>query len=94
MSGAAILEEVMSTEAVGVQLVTIIVRALVDDEEKIAIETTPLGDGTVIRVHVCQDDIGKLIGKQGRTARSIRAILGAASIKLHHRFMLDIVEGA
>ncbi len=49
-------------------------------------------DATVIRLRVAHQDIGKVIGKQGRTARSLRTILGAASMKLHHRFSLDIVE--
>jgi hypothetical protein len=46
----------------------------------------------VIRLRVAHQDIGKVIGKQGRTARSLRTILGAASMKLHHRFALDILE--
>jgi len=49
-------------------------------------------ESTVLRVRVAPQDIGKVIGKQGRTARSLRTILGAASMKLHHRFSLDILE--
>ncbi len=49
-------------------------------------------DSSVIRLRVAHDDLGKVIGKQGRTARSLRTILGAASMKLHHRFALDILE--
>ena len=45
-----------------------------------------------IRLRVAASDVGKVIGKQGRTARSMRTILSAASMKLKHRFSLDIVE--
>ena len=48
----------------------------------------------VLRLQVAPGDLGKVIGKQGRTARSLRTILGAASMKLKHRFSLDIVEEA
>jgi predicted RNA-binding protein YlqC (UPF0109 family) len=46
----------------------------------------------VLRLHVAQSDVGKVIGKQGRTARSIRTVLSAASMKLKRRYSLDIVE--
>ena len=48
--------------------------------------------GTVLRLHVSDSDIGKVIGKQGRTAHSLRTILSAVSTKYHHRYTLDIVE--
>jgi hypothetical protein len=69
-----------------------IVQALVDQPEDVVIETIDDAESTVIRLRVAHQDIGKVIGKQGRTARSLRTILGAASMKLHHRFALDIVE--
>ena len=69
-----------------------IVRALVDQPDDVAIDLTDDSGTTVIRLRVAHQDIGKVIGKQGRTARSLRTILGAASMKLHHRFALDIVE--
>jgi predicted RNA-binding protein YlqC (UPF0109 family) len=74
------------------QLVLEIVQALVDHPEGVSIELIPDGDITSIRLRVAPQDIGKVIGKQGRTARSLRTILGAASMKLRHRFALDIVE--
>jgi predicted RNA-binding protein YlqC (UPF0109 family) len=74
------------------ELVTEMARALVDKPESVVVETLTDGDGTVLRLRVAQSDIGKVIGKQGRTARSIRTILSAASMKLKHRFSLDIVE--
>jgi predicted RNA-binding protein YlqC (UPF0109 family) len=74
------------------ELVTEMARALVDKPESVIVETLKDGDGTVIRLRVAQSDVGKVIGKQGRTARSMRTILSAASMKLKHRFSLDIVE--
>jgi predicted RNA-binding protein YlqC (UPF0109 family) len=74
------------------QLMTDIVRALVDDPAAVKVEVIPDGDVTVLRLEVASTDVGKVIGKQGRTARSLRTILGAASMKYRHRFALDIVE--
>jgi hypothetical protein len=73
-------------------LVTEIARALVDSPEGILVEAIEEGEGTLIRLRVAHSDVGKVIGKQGRTARSMRTILSAASMKLKHRFSLDIVE--
>lgn len=73
-------------------LMTEIARALVDEPDAVEVETVPEGEGTLLRLHVAPGDIGKVIGKQGRTARSLRTILSAASMKFHHRFSLDIVE--
>ena len=69
-----------------------IVRALVDEPSAVEVEAVPDNDVTVLRLRVAPSDIGKVIGKQGRTARSMRTILSAASMKLQHRFALDIVE--
>ena len=74
------------------QLILEIVQALVDQPEDVSVEMLDDHDSTVIRLRVAHQDIGKVIGKQGRTARSLRTILGAASMKLHHRFALDILE--
>lgn len=73
-------------------LVTEIARALVDNPESVVVEALQDGDATVLRLHVSPSDVGKVIGKQGRTARSLRTILSAASMKLKHRYALDIVE--
>ena len=75
-------------------LVGEIARALVDETDKVVVEVLTAADSTVLRLHVAPSDIGKMIGKQGRTARSLRTILGAASMKLQCRFSLDIVETA
>jgi predicted RNA-binding protein YlqC (UPF0109 family) len=73
-------------------LVTEIAYALVDRPEGVQVEAIEDGEGTIIRLRVAHSDVGKVIGKQGRTARSMRTILSAASMKLKHRFSLDIVE--
>lgn len=72
-------------------LIEQIAKALVDEPEKVSVETVE-GDTTVLELRVAQGDLGKVIGKQGRTARSMRTILGAAGMKLHRRFTLEIVE--
>lgn len=76
------------------ELIVEIVHALVDNPSEVSVEMLPDADfqSTVIRLRVAHQDIGKVIGKQGRTARSLRTILGAASMKMQHRFALDIVE--
>jgi predicted RNA-binding protein YlqC (UPF0109 family) len=58
------------------------------------VQVTPVeeGDATVLELRVAQTDLGKVIGKQGRTAKSIRTILGAASMKLKKRYTLEIIE--
>ena len=73
-------------------LVLEITRALVDEPEAVAVDVSTDAGSTVLRLRVSPRDLGKVIGKQGRTARSMRTILGAASMKLKHRFALDIVE--
>jgi len=74
------------------QLILKIVQALVDLPDAVSVEQIEDRESTILQVRVAPQDIGKVIGKQGRTARSLRTILGAASMKLHHRFSLDILE--
>lgn len=76
------------------ELVTEIARALVDEPEAVAVEALEREESTVLRLRVAPSDVGKVIGKQGRTARSMRTILGAVSMKHHHRYTLDILEEA
>ena len=73
-------------------LVLEITRALVDEPEAVRLDALSDGGAMILRLQVAPGDLGKVIGKQGRTARSLRTILGAASMKLKHRFSLDIVE--
>ena len=74
------------------QLMTGIAQALVDDSESVSVHSACEGEATVLMLRVAPADLGKVIGKQGRTARAIRTILGAASMKAHHRFALDIQQ--
>ena len=73
-------------------LVLEITKALVDEPEAVRLDVLSEGGISVLRLQVSPADLGKVIGKQGRTARSLRTILGAASMKLKQRFSLDIVE--
>lgn len=73
-------------------LVREIAKALVDAPEAVEVETISRDENTVLRLRVAPQDVGKVIGKQGRTARSVRTILGAVSMKVHHRYTLDILE--
>ena len=73
-------------------LVLEIARALVDKPDEVVVDTLEDDGATVLQLRVAVGDVGEVIGKQGRTARSLRTILGAASMKLQHRFALDIVE--
>jgi predicted RNA-binding protein YlqC (UPF0109 family) len=74
------------------ELVREIARALVDAPDAVQVESDSREENTVLRLRVAPQDVGKVIGKQGRTARSVRTILGAVSMKLHHRYTLDILE--
>jgi predicted RNA-binding protein YlqC (UPF0109 family) len=74
------------------QLIEDIAKALVDIEDEVAVKAVEGEQVTVLELKVAPGDLGKVIGKQGRTARSIRTILGAAGTKKNRRFTLDILE--
>jgi predicted RNA-binding protein YlqC (UPF0109 family) len=74
------------------ELVREIAQALVDEPAAVDVQSVSRDDNTVLKLKVAPQDVGKVIGKQGRTARSVRTILGAVSMKLHHRYTLDILE--
>ena len=73
-------------------LVELIAKALVDEPEQVAVRSINMDQSTVLELSVSSNDLGKIIGKQGRTARSIRAILSAAGMKLKKRYSLEIME--
>lgn len=74
------------------EVVETIAKALVDNPEAVAVSEIE-GDGaTVLELKVASGDLGKVIGKQGRTARAIRTLLRAAGMKSKKRFVLEIVE--
>ena len=74
------------------QLVEDIAKALVDIPDEVSVQVVEGEQVTVLELRVAASDLGKVIGKQGRTARSIRTILGAAGMKLNRRFTLEILE--
>jgi predicted RNA-binding protein YlqC (UPF0109 family) len=74
------------------ELIEYIVKALVDYPEQVSVNVLEGSQSTVLELSVAKVDLGKVIGKQGRTAKAIRIILGAASAKIRKRAMLEIVE--
>jgi predicted RNA-binding protein YlqC (UPF0109 family) len=74
------------------ELVEVIAKALVDNPDQVAVRAVENAHGTMLELRVHPADLGKVIGRQGRTIRSIRTILGASGIKLKKRFSLEILE--
>jgi predicted RNA-binding protein YlqC (UPF0109 family) len=74
------------------ELIKHIVQALVDHPEQVVISEIKGQQSTVLEVKVAKEDIGKIIGKQGRTAQAIRTILNAASAKAKKRTIMEIIE--
>lgn len=73
-------------------LVKYIAEALVDYPEHVTVNEVIGNQTSVLELKVAKDDLGKIIGKQGRTARAIRTILSAASAKIKKRTVLEIIE--
>lgn len=74
------------------ELVELIAKALVDKPEDVVVRAIEGEQTIVLELRVAPSDLGKVIGRQGRTARSIRTILSAAGMKLKKRFTLEILE--
>ena len=74
------------------ELIEMIAKALVDSPDQVVVRAIEGEQITVLELRVAPSDLGKVIGKQGRTARSIRTILGASGMKLKRRFTLEILE--
>ena len=74
------------------QLVEYIAKALVDNPDAVKVSEIEGEKTSVIELVVAKDDLGKVIGKQGRTARAIRTILSAASTKINKHSVLEIIE--
>ena len=74
------------------QLVTEIAKSLVDSPDQVVVSEVAGEQVTVLALRVAPGDLGKVIGKQGRTARSIRTLLAAAGVKANRRFTLEILE--
>ncbi len=73
-------------------LIEIIAKALVDHPDEVEVSEVEGEKTSVIELKVAKEDLGKVIGKQGRTARAMRTILSAASTKLRKRSVLEIIE--
>jgi len=74
------------------ELLELIAKALVDQPDEVEVTEIEGEQTTVLELKVAQEDLGKVIGKQGRTARSIRTILAASGMKLRKRVVLEILE--
>jgi predicted RNA-binding protein YlqC (UPF0109 family) len=73
-------------------LVVFIAQSLVDSPDKVEVREVAGEQTTVLELKVAQEDLGKIIGKQGKTAKAIRTILGAAAAKMKKRAVLEILE--
>ncbi len=73
-------------------LIKYIAQALVDHPEQVSVSEVEGNQTSVLELKVAKDDLGKVIGKQGRTARAMRTILSAASAKIKKRTVLEILE--
>lgn len=73
-------------------LIAYIAKALVDKPEEVVVTETEGQQTSVIKLKVAREDIGKVIGRQGRTAQAIRTILSAASAKINKRSVLELIE--
>jgi uncharacterized protein len=74
------------------ELIEFMARALVDSPERVTVSEIVGEQTSVIELRVAKEDLGKVIGKQGRTARAMRTILSAASTKIRKRAVLEIIE--
>lgn len=74
------------------ELIEFLAKSLVDHPDEVQIHTRDRDQQTVIELEVAPDDLGKVIGRQGRTARAIRTILSAATERSRRRFTLDILD--
>ncbi len=74
------------------ELIEYIAKALVDKPEDVSVKVTEGEKTTIVELRVAQEDMGKVIGKQGRTAMAMRTILNAASTKMGKRCLLEILE--
>ena len=74
------------------ELVEAIAKALVDHPDQVQVRAVEGEQVTVLELRVHPEDLGKVIGRQGRTAKSIRTILGAAGVKIRKRLTLEILE--
>jgi len=75
-----------------VELLEWIARRLVDEPDAVRVEKEERPDAVVFHLHVAPDDVGKVIGKQGRIARALRSIVRAAGARAEERYLLEIAD--
>ncbi len=73
-------------------LIELIARSLVDHPDEVLVREVPSERGMILELKVAREDLGKVIGKQGRTARAIRTVLSAAALNTSQRTVLEILE--
>lgn len=74
------------------ELIEFIARSLVENPDEVRVSELDRGGSTVLELRVGEGDLGKVIGREGRTARAIRTVLSAAASKSQRRYSLDIVD--
>lgn len=74
------------------ELLEWLARQLVDDPEAVRVEREDREDAVVFHLHVAPDDVGKVIGRQGRIARALRSVVRAAGARADRRFLLEIAD--
>jgi uncharacterized protein len=74
------------------ELLAYLARELVDEPDAVRVETEERDDAVVLLLHVAPDDVGKVIGRSGRIARALRAVLRASAVRDERRVLLEIVE--
>ncbi len=74
------------------ELLTYLARRLVDEPDAVRVEEEEHDDTIVLRLHVAKDDVGKVIGRQGRIARALRAIVRAGGARQRRRLILEIAD--
>ncbi len=92
LEGAGLSAVVTSWNSLMKDLVVEIARALVDNPEAVNVTEVEGEQKTILELSVDQSDIGKVIGRQGRTVRALRTLLSAAGVKLQKRFTLEILD--
>jgi predicted RNA-binding protein YlqC (UPF0109 family) len=78
--------------ATSAELVEFLARRLVDEPDAVRVEEVEQNGDTVLRLHVAKDDVGKVIGRQGRIARALRTLVRASAARRRGRVLLEIVE--
>ena len=74
------------------ELVAYVARSLVENKDAVTVEETVGPEATILELHVAPEDMGKVIGKQGRIAKAIRTVVKAASAKSEKTYLVDILE--